>query len=318
MQAPRTPTPPGRANRAWSRILRYGLLLWGATVLVTFVTGNPTLLPTIVLLGSFLVPVTFVAWVHEHARGDNVTVELLFSAFVIAGVLGVLGASLLERLLGPSPAMFVGIGAIEEGAKVAALVFVARHMAHRTPRDGLVLGATVGFGYAAFESAGYALTTLVTERGLSLIALIETEILRGLLTPVGHGVWTAIVGGVLFAASAGRKWRVTLGVVATFVGVSLLHALWDSVHGIAFRLTILLTSQPWQERLMRAERVPELTPAQAHMIALMDWVGLAAVSALGALWLLRLWGHHCGHGNRSGPDGEQPPGTANSPDTDTM
>ncbi|RNL84378.1 PrsW family intramembrane metalloprotease [Halostreptopolyspora alba] len=316
MQASQTPTPPDRTNRAWSRILRYGLVLWGATVLVTFVTGNTNLLPTIVLLGSFLVPVTFVAWAYEHARGDNVTVELLFSAFVIAGVLGVLGASLLERLLGPSPAMFIGIGVIEEGAKVAALVFVARSMAHRTPRDGLVLGATVGFGFAAFESAGYALNALVTERGLSLIALVETEILRGLLTPLGHGLWTAIVGCVLFAASAGRKWRVTLGVVATFVGVSLLHALWDSAHVIAFRLTMLLTSQPWQERLMRTGRVPELTPAQTHLITLMDWVGLAAISALGVLWLLRLWGRHSGRGNRSGPRDERPRDNENPPDID--
>ena len=39
-----------------------GLVLWLATVVVTFLTGNPNLIPTLVLLGSFLVPVTFVAW----------------------------------------------------------------------------------------------------------------------------------------------------------------------------------------------------------------------------------------------------------------
>jgi hypothetical protein len=39
-----------------------GLGLWVAAVVVTFLTGNPNPIPTVVLLGSFLVPVTFVMW----------------------------------------------------------------------------------------------------------------------------------------------------------------------------------------------------------------------------------------------------------------
>jgi hypothetical protein len=30
------------------------------------------------------------------------------------------------------------------------------------------------------------------------------EVLRGILAPVGHGLWTAILGGTLFAVAAGR------------------------------------------------------------------------------------------------------------------
>jgi RsiW-degrading membrane proteinase PrsW (M82 family) len=120
-------------------------------------TANSNLVPTIVLLGSFLVPVTFVVWAYEHGRSAQVTVPLLFTAFVVGGVLGVLGAALLEAyLLHPSVWLYAGVGLIEEAVKLAALVFVARRLHPRTMRDGLVLGATVGFGFAAFESAGYA------------------------------------------------------------------------------------------------------------------------------------------------------------------
>jgi hypothetical protein len=42
-----------------------GLLLWAATVVVTFWTANPTLVPTVILLGSFLVPATFVIFAME-------------------------------------------------------------------------------------------------------------------------------------------------------------------------------------------------------------------------------------------------------------
>jgi RsiW-degrading membrane proteinase PrsW (M82 family) len=55
--------------------------------------------PPLILLGSFLVPVSFVAWAFEHRRDEHVTAELVVTAFVVGGILGVLGASLLETYL---------------------------------------------------------------------------------------------------------------------------------------------------------------------------------------------------------------------------
>ena len=66
-----------------------GLVLWLLTVVVTFATGNPNLVPTLVLLGSFLVPVSFVVWAFGRRHSGEVTAELLFSTFVTGGVLGV-------------------------------------------------------------------------------------------------------------------------------------------------------------------------------------------------------------------------------------
>lgn len=112
----------------------------------------------------------------------------------------------------------------------------------------------------------------------------------------------------------------TLGVLATFVGVSLLHALWDAAHGIAVRVTMVLTSLPWQERELRAGQLPELTSAQAHMIALMDWAGLALVSVAGVLWLLWLWSRcpRNGHpaGSRGGAQPQRGAREADRPDGD--
>ncbi|TQN28811.1 protease prsW family protein [Haloactinospora alba] len=274
---------------AWPVILGAGFLLWAATVVVTFVTANPNLLPTIVLLGSFLVPVTFASWAYERGHGAHVTAELLFLCFVVGGLLGVLGASLLEAyLVRPSPLMYIGVGVIEEAVKLAALMVVAQRMAHRGARDGMVLGAAVGLGFAAFESAGYAMTSLVSRSGLDLVALVETEILRGLITPVGHGVWTAILGGVVFAASPRGRWRFSVAALVTFLGVALLHGLWNSVHGIAIVLTLVLTGDMWQTRLLSVGYLPELTPAQAHLSTALDWTGLVIVAAVGVLWLTLL------------------------------
>jgi RsiW-degrading membrane proteinase PrsW (M82 family) len=266
----------------WLRIFLVGLTLWAATVVVTAWTENSNLVPTVVLFGSFLVPVTFVVWAYGRDRSPRVTVEMMFKAFVVGGVLGVLGASLLESwLIRPSIVMYLLVGLIEEGVKLAALIFVTRHMKTRTTMDGVILGATVGFGFAAFESAGYAFNALFTAKGLSLSQLVETEVLRGILAPVGHGLWTAIAGGALFAA----RGRFTVPVVLTYLGVSLLHALWDSMTAIAIAITLVLTGRPWQFELLRIGRVPRVTAWQVHVFTVLNWAGLVTISLVALVWL---------------------------------
>src|SRR5215218_7346692 len=82
--------PLERHGRQWLRFLLVGLLLWVASVVVTFATGNVNLVPTIILL------VTFVVYAFQHYADQVVTAQRIFTAFVYGGALGVLGASVLE------------------------------------------------------------------------------------------------------------------------------------------------------------------------------------------------------------------------------
>jgi protease PrsW len=282
----RSPTGP-----SWVRIFIVGLVMWLATVLVTFATENSNLIPTIILLGSFLTPITFVAYAFGCAD-EVINAQRIFSAFVYGGLLGVLGASVLESvfLRQQSGLLYVGVGLIEEGVKLAVLWLLARRLPRYTMRDGMVLGATVGFGFAAFESAGYAFNALFTKTGLSLPNLLETEVLRSTLMPVGHGLWTAILGGVLFAVAAryGRP-RLTGAVLGWYVLVSLLHALWDASQGIAVWLTLQLSATPVQWLLIESGGVPPWSQTQVHLFTALNW-GLLALDALvGVLILHRRW-----------------------------
>ena len=273
----------------WTKIFGWGLLLWVLSAVVTYATANVLLVPTLVLLGSFLVPVTFAAWAFERGRSDEITTQLLFQTFVVGGVLGVLAASLAESyLLRPSWWMFFGVGFIEEAAKLLALALCARHLRTRTLRDGAVLGATVGLGFAAFESAGYALVASFTVHGLSLVDLVSTELLRGLLTPFGHAVWTAITGALLFSSSRRDRFVVTGRLVAGLIGVSILHGLWDSMDNIAIMLTYVLSGRPWQYRLLELGYIPQPTPDQVRLFTFLSWAGLVGVALVGVLWLARL------------------------------
>ncbi|MGP4021913.1 PrsW family intramembrane metalloprotease [Actinomadura sp. 3N407] len=278
-----------RTVPAWLRIFGAGLLMWSATVAVTFITANPNLVPTLILLGSFLVPVTFAAYAVE--RTDEVlTAQRVFSAFVYGGLLGVLGASLLESvfLRSPSAPSYLGVGLIEEGVKLAALWLLARRLPRYTMRDGIVLGAAVGFGFAAFESAGYAFNALFTRTGPSLTSLVETEVLRGILTPVGHGLWTAVLGGALFAAAARRgRLRPTGAVLAWYALMVLLHAFWDMAPQFANWLTLLLSATPEQVTRIELGHAPGvLDAAQVHLSTALNWT-LWVMDALVGLLLLR-------------------------------
>jgi len=268
-------------------------VLWLATVVATFATGNVNLVPTVILLGSFLVPVTFVAYAFGRTNGV-LTAQRIFTAFVCGGVLGVLGASVLEAALlrQPSGLGYLGVGLIEEAVKLAALWALARRLPRYTPRDGMVLGAAVGFGFAALESAGYAFTALFTPDGLSLLNAVETEALRGALAPVGHGLWTAIVGGALFATAArSRRGRPRLrgALLGWYLLVVLLHAGWDAASAIAVWLTLLLTGTPMQWAVIRLGEAPGVTQAQVHVYTALNW-GLLALNALvGVLILWARW-----------------------------
>ncbi|OXY99907.1 PrsW family intramembrane metalloprotease [Streptomyces diastatochromogenes] len=289
---PQQPPPPYPRIGAglWRRCLGGGLTLWALAALVTYTTRNTALLPTLVLLGGFLVPVVFVLWAYER-HGRDLGVSAVLGCFLTGGALGVLGAAAMESyLLRPSPGMFTGVALIEEAAKLGALVFALRRQpAIRGVRAGLVLGAAVGFGFAALESCGYAFAAAVSADGIDLRTLLETEILRGVLAPFGHGLWTAIAGGVLLAhRRPNGHFRLAAPVVGTWLGVSVLHALWDATHGIAIWLvTRLLTAGPAPE-LFAQGYIPRPSAAQEHLFTLFSVGGLMLVAVLGIAWVRSL------------------------------
>ncbi|MFG2356041.1 PrsW family intramembrane metalloprotease [Streptomyces sp. NPDC048521] len=286
---PQQPPPPYPRIGAglWRRVLGGGLVLWALTAGVTYTTRDTAPLPTLILLGSFLVPVAFVLWAYER-HGRDLGVSAVLGCFLAGGTLGAFGAALMQSyLLRPSLGTFLGVGLIEEAAKAAALVFVLRRQPGvRGARAGLVLGAAVGFGFAALESAGYAFDAAVSTQGLDPRALLETEILRGVLAPLGHGLWTAVAGGVLLSLRrVNGRFRYAPPVVAALMGVSLLHALWDSTHGIAIWLVAHLSGTGLSPRLFGQGYLSRPSAGQEHLFALFSVGGLALVALAGVGWV---------------------------------
>jgi RsiW-degrading membrane proteinase PrsW (M82 family) len=254
----------------WWAVFLIGLALWGAAVGSVFVTGDIIVLPTVFLLGSFLVPVTAVVWYLEHDASPALSPRRIVSAFLIAGVLGLLAASFLEFWLvyGPGLRGNLKVGLIEEFVKGAAIFVLALGLRSYTTRDGMVLGAAVGFGFAALESSGYALAALFVAQGqqltLSLSSVVLTELARGVLAPFGHGLWSAILGGVIFHAARKGHLRLSWSVLITYVAVSLLHGAFDIFGSItAYVVISIIGLVPLVYLWLRQDRgLPFIRPTQ--------------------------------------------------------
>jgi protease PrsW len=222
--------PEPASTSSWWRILLLGLGLFVLAVIVFALTGNPNLFPTAALIGNFVVPVSYVAFFYERRHMSQVTLVSTARAFLYGGVLGVFAAALLEpvfiRQLTFLSAFEVGL--IEEFAKILGVLVVARHHRHDAEIDGIILGGAAGMGFAALESSGYVFTAFV-ESGGSLSALVLVTLLRGLLSPVGHGTWTAILASVMFRESGPNRFRLDRAVLGAYLTVVALHGLWDGL-----------------------------------------------------------------------------------------
>lgn len=267
-----------RTRFGWLRVLLSGSALFVVATVVLFATGNPTLFPTVLLLGNFLIPVVFVSFLYDRRQVSGLSVPSVAQAFLIGGLLGLLGAAVLEPALLPpsgpeqglslSAAFLVGI--IEEGSKIAAVAFLVRWARHNVAIDGLLLGGAVGMGFAALESNGYAFNAFVQSGGQVSAAVFST-VLRSFLAPFGHGVWTAILAAVLFREGTATHFRVNAAVGWTFLLVAGLHGLWDGLPqgfalivppGVPIPISLLVISSVgvlilWRLYRQAARQLPE-------------------------------------------------------------
>lgn len=281
-------------RRFWLWLLAGGALVWAVAVAITAATRDPILAPTVILVGSFLVPVTMVAFALSRGGVRPLEGEAVVLGFVVAGSLGVVLSALVETYALPSSyGAFLGVGLIEELTKGAVVVAVALLVVRsRDPRHGMILGATVGAGFAAFESAGYALTAVIGHSDDHPVRrIVETEAFRAMLAPFGHITWTALLGGALFAAaSSSGAFRARPAVIATLIGVVGLHAAWDGSYGGAIMLTNGLTGAGWSLGWPNTQAwIGEPTGATLAVFQAVYDVLVGLCAALGAAWVVHRW-----------------------------
>jgi RsiW-degrading membrane proteinase PrsW (M82 family) len=232
---------------------------------VFYFTGQDemNLLPALVFMGAFAMPLAVLVFIFEMNTPRNVSVIQLGKLFLVGGVVGLCMAILEYQV----KAIANLPGPIEESSKLLAVILVMyglRGAGYKYELNGILFGCAVGAGFACFETSGYALfnsgsgfvSVLQTEtiqavakfaqgqitRAQAIAAVNQATIdaaksmvglleLRGVLAPFGHPVWTAIAAGAFWRVKQDKP--ASLGMLLdgrflmAFLIPVLMHTLWD-------------------------------------------------------------------------------------------
>jgi RsiW-degrading membrane proteinase PrsW (M82 family) len=192
---------------------------------------NPNFIPGMILVGSFVVPFSIVVFFFETNLPRNVSIYQVGKMLLLGGAIGLVATMVLLRFVPGSgtgnliPALMTG--ALEETGKALALLMIVSARRYRWQTNGLLFGAAVGAGFAGFESAGYAFMT-----GMAGHNVFDTIMLRAMLSPGGHVIWTAMVASAIWKVKGDSPFEFSMMfrpvVVRRWIIAVVLHGLWDS------------------------------------------------------------------------------------------
>jgi protease PrsW len=239
--------PPGRTPVSFivgiAVTAACALVALGIDAVQSFAAGDGVL-PFAIALPLALLPVplliVLVLWMDrlEPEPRANLAFAFLWGAGVAALAALVINTADLVYItmpaLGASTGEYVaatfGAPVIEETMKGLVLVGLLwrRRAEFDGPTDGVIYAAMVGLGFAMVENVGYYINAIVTPERGGIALLGYTFVLRGVLSPLLHPIFTSMTGlGVAYAANRRHGgWRaVALGWCAAV----LLHGTWNGL-----------------------------------------------------------------------------------------
>lgn len=219
-------------------------LIGALAVYALFVMGwnefqNINLVPGLIIMGSFAVPIaTLIFFVEVNAR-RNVSLYQVIRLLFTGGILSIIVSLIFFEIAGGVELNWLGAsvaGLAEEPGKLLALLTVANIPKYKYRLNGLLFGAAVGAGFAAFESAGYALFAGLVDSDPD--AMTDNIKIRGMLSPFAHIVWTGMCGAALWKVKGEKKFAFSMlkdfRFLRIFAIAVVLHMIWNSPLNLPF------------------------------------------------------------------------------------
>jgi protease PrsW len=148
------------------------------------------MVPGLMIAGGFFVPLACVALFFEFNILRNISLYQVMKFILGGGTVSLIITLFLKGIPGLYQT-FLGItvaGIVEEIAKVLAAVLLIREaQQYKWILNGLLVGATVGAGFAGFENAGYIFRAL-SQGGEDLSKFNEMLAIRAVISPFTHVV----------------------------------------------------------------------------------------------------------------------------------
>lgn len=244
--------PKDASAWVYFKILIFFVIAYIATRIGYINYGNLNFLPAMIMLGAFAIPVAVLMFFYEINLFRNIPFYKVIKYFVLGGALSLIFTILLSTIgFNMDIATYEGalmVGLVEEVAKaVVVALFLFKSKKSNYILDGLLIGAAVGAGFAAFETAGYILKFGLSSGNAAMLNIIK---LRGFLAPGGHVAWAAIEGGALMYVKGFDKLDKRHLSDKRFLLICLipilLHGIWDMPISSPYCIVqIILTIAAW-------------------------------------------------------------------------
>jgi len=246
--ASRTTPPIELVETGWPkpwmffRLLAFFAVAFAVLYEVWKFTGNIPLMPAMLIVGAFAVPLSTLVLLFEMNTPHNVSIVMVGKLFVVGGLAALCAVS-FEYMVGIAGKL---PGVVEETAKLAAVLLVVRGTRYKYQLNGILFGAAVGAGFASFETCFYGLInsflpTLI--QGLqqmqeadaitaAMQSMVNNLVVRGVLAPFGHVAWTAIAAGAFWRLKRDQPTSASMLMdhrfLKAFAIPVLMHTLWDA------------------------------------------------------------------------------------------
>ncbi|MGN0321734.1 MAG: PrsW family glutamic-type intramembrane protease [Oliverpabstia sp.] len=204
--------------------------------------SSPSVLPMIIMIPAWAVPLAVLVFFWEMNIPGNVSIFEIILYMITGGIASILIYFFITYFVEFAPLACISAPLPEELCKFIMVWILLSRKDYKYGVQGIMIGACVGAGFSAIETAMYAFNTFLTVftagGGLSIItkSVIQVQIVRGLLAVGGHVIWAALYGGALALAKGKGKMRANLIldplVLMAFSAAFLLHTMWNFIGGI--------------------------------------------------------------------------------------
>lgn len=250
-----TTPPESEISTSWPKPWLFSRVLFALaiTYVLLYVSvysfDNTIAIPGLIIMGSFAVPFSLLIFFWEANAPRNISIFEIVLMFFVGGVASIVATLFIFSIfpvynLDTQGAFFIGL--IEETGKLLIAIYFIRLLKVKYILNGLLIGAAIGAGFAAFESAGYAFSSGLAFGDEAMLANIFD---RAWMSIGAHVVWTGIAAGALVYVKGqdelnGDHFKDTRFLKLFLVPI-LLHTAWNSPFFVnqsnAFLYLILIT-----------------------------------------------------------------------------
>ena len=215
----------------FSRIFIVLAFSYSLLYICTYLFQNTNALPGLIIVGSFAAPFSLLIFFWEMNAPRNISIYETAKMFFVGGTASLVLTLFLYSIFPVYDLNFSGaiaVGVVEEVGKLAVVIYFIRKLNPKFILNGLLIGATIGAGFAAFESAGYAFNFGMNYGDEAMISVIFN---RAWLSIGTHVVWTAIAGAALVYVKEENPFKQEHLLNSKFIKLFsvpvILHSIWD-------------------------------------------------------------------------------------------